>query len=235
MRQIDWGGPERSACFGGTEYNVYCDESCHLEHDRFKAMSLGAVWCPKEKAREINRRIVEIKEAHGIKREAEVKWTKISPCNKRLYMDIVEYFFGNEDLHFRGLVIPDKGVLRHDGYSHTDGSPESRDPDLERCRRIRWPRAFIECYRACALHSETAGDCRGIMIWTAGHTVRRGRAVPRVKLFQEDESYLVVLEPRKKRGYCQLITAYHVDEEWSRKNIMREAEKNGAVFVEPCR
>lgn len=35
--------------------------------------------------------------------------------------------------------------------------------------------------------------------------------------------------------YGQLITAYHVDEEWSRRNIMREAEKNGAVFVEPCR
>ena len=46
--------------------------------------------------------------------------------------------------------------------------------------------------------------------------------------------YLVVLEPRRKKGYCLLITAYHVEEEWSRRKIMREAEKNGALFVGPC-
>lgn len=119
-------------------------------------------------------------------------------------------------------------------YSHGDGLPESRDPDMERCRRIRWPRAFIENHRVCALHSDMAGECRGVMVWTASHTVRRGRSVPRVKLFQEDESYLVVLEPRRKKGYCLLITAYHVEEEWSRRKIMREAEKNEALFVGPC-
>ena len=30
------------------EYTVYCDETCHLEHDNIKPMALGAVWCPKE-------------------------------------------------------------------------------------------------------------------------------------------------------------------------------------------
>lgn len=35
-------------------------------------------------------------------------------------------------------------------YSHTDGSPESRDPDLERCRRIRWPRVHRVLSRLCA-------------------------------------------------------------------------------------
>lgn len=34
-------------------FNVYCDESCHLENDHQKAMVLGAVWCPLEKSREI--------------------------------------------------------------------------------------------------------------------------------------------------------------------------------------
>jgi len=27
-------------------FNVYCDESCHLENDHQTAMVLGAVWCP---------------------------------------------------------------------------------------------------------------------------------------------------------------------------------------------
>lgn len=30
-------------------YNVYCDETCHLEHDGINAMVLGAVWCPQSK------------------------------------------------------------------------------------------------------------------------------------------------------------------------------------------
>lgn len=32
-----------------TVYNLYCDESCHLENDGQKAMVLGAVWCPDDK------------------------------------------------------------------------------------------------------------------------------------------------------------------------------------------
>lgn len=103
----------------GEEFNVYCDESCHLEHDRFKAMSLGAVWCPLNKVREVNKRLTEIKERHGIKRDAEVKWTKISPCNKALYMDLIDYFLDDDDLHFRGVVIPDKSILRHSAFSQT--------------------------------------------------------------------------------------------------------------------
>jgi hypothetical protein len=34
-------------------FNIYCDESCHLENDHQKAMVLGAVWCPLDKTREI--------------------------------------------------------------------------------------------------------------------------------------------------------------------------------------
>jgi hypothetical protein len=42
-----------------TEYNVYCDESCHLENDGQKAMVLGSVWCPKVKREEIAERFNE--------------------------------------------------------------------------------------------------------------------------------------------------------------------------------
>lgn len=114
--------PDRGATFSGVEYNVYCDESCHLENDGKKAMSLGAVWCPKDKVREINSRFAEIKAKHGIKSGSEIKWTKASPANLDLYMDVLDYFFDDDDLHFRGLVVPDKSVLRHDDFaqSHDD-------------------------------------------------------------------------------------------------------------------
>ena len=35
--------------FSGSEFNVYCDESCHLEHSSSNAMALGAIWCPKQR------------------------------------------------------------------------------------------------------------------------------------------------------------------------------------------
>lgn len=116
---ISWVDGPSLDVFSGQEFNVYCDESCHLERDRFRAMSLGAVWCPKQKVREVNHRLVEIKQRHGIKKDAEVKWTKISPCNEPLYMDIIDYFFDDDDLHFRGLIVPDKGVLRHEDFGQT--------------------------------------------------------------------------------------------------------------------
>ena len=99
-----------------TEYNVYCDESCHLENDGQKAMVLGAVWCPKDKRLEIAERIREIKQKHGLGRDFEIKWTKVSPSKLAFYQDIVDYFFDDDDLHFRGLVVPDKSVLDHERH-----------------------------------------------------------------------------------------------------------------------
>lgn len=99
-----------------TEYNVYCDESCHLENDGQKAMVLGAVWCPKDKRLEIGERIREIKQKHGLERDFEIKWTKVSPSKLAFYQDIVDYFFDDDDLHFRGLVVPDKSVLNHEKH-----------------------------------------------------------------------------------------------------------------------
>ena len=42
-------------------YNIYCDETCHLEHDSSNVMVLGAVWCSQSKLKEINERIRQIK------------------------------------------------------------------------------------------------------------------------------------------------------------------------------
>ena len=103
-------------------YNIYCDESCHLEHDHQKAMVLGGVWCPLDKRREIAVRIREIKEKHGLSPDFEVKWTKVSPAKERFYLDLLDYFFDDDDLHFRALVVPDKSILHHEqhGQDHDE-------------------------------------------------------------------------------------------------------------------
>lgn len=103
-------------------YDVYCDESCHLEHDGQRAMVLGAVWCPHDKASGAFERMRDIKRRHGINPAVEIKWTKVSGARLSFYRDIVDYFFDNDDLHFRGVIIPDKGALRHErfGQSHDE-------------------------------------------------------------------------------------------------------------------
>ncbi|MGL5981567.1 MAG: DUF3800 domain-containing protein [Phocaeicola sp.] len=100
-------------------YNIYCDESCHLENDNEKAMAIGGVWCPDNKRKEIFARIREIKVEHGLKPNFEIKWNKVSRTKFAFYMDIVNYFFDNSNLHFRVLVVPDKSKLNHEQFNQT--------------------------------------------------------------------------------------------------------------------
>lgn len=102
--------------------NVYCDESCHLENDGQRIMVLGAIWCSDPKKRETAQRIAEIKRKHGMPATFEFKWTKVSASKIEMYMDLVDYFFDDDDLRFRCLVVPDKTKLDHarHGQSHDE-------------------------------------------------------------------------------------------------------------------
>ncbi|MDR1653959.1 MAG: DUF3800 domain-containing protein [Prevotellaceae bacterium] len=101
------------------EYNIYCDESCHLEHDGILTMVLGAIWCDKEKKSEVFGRIREIKLEHGLSSNFEIKWNKVSPAKKEFYLRLIDYFFDDDDIHFRALVVPDKSVLNHMQFEQT--------------------------------------------------------------------------------------------------------------------
>ncbi len=100
------------------EFNIYCDESCHLENDRQTAMVLGAVWCPTREAKNVARRIRDIKRKHGFHPRFEIKWTKVSTQKLDFYKEILDYFFDDDDLHFRCLIVPDKSLLDHSKFSN---------------------------------------------------------------------------------------------------------------------
>jgi len=100
-------------------FNVYCDESCHLENDHLKVMVLGALWCPLEKTREIIDDLHQIKIYHHFTNAFEAKWTKVSPGGLQFYQTLMNYFFSREDLHFRALIVPDKSLLDHEAYRQT--------------------------------------------------------------------------------------------------------------------
>ena len=70
-------------------YNIYCDESCHLEHDGEKAMVLGGVWCPDSLRKGIARDIRNLKVKHGLNPRYEMKWNKISKGKLDFYIELV--------------------------------------------------------------------------------------------------------------------------------------------------
>lgn len=101
------------------EYNIYCDESCHLKSNNSKYILIGAIYCPKIKVKEINNYIKKLKENYNLSNNIELKWNKIDKKTENLYLDIIDYFFNNNDLKFRVMVI-DKERLNHKKYNQTE-------------------------------------------------------------------------------------------------------------------
>lgn len=103
-------------------FNIYCDESCHLQapiitpSNRF--MVLGGVACPDSSKDAVFRRIKELKKERGLTNLSEMKWTKTSKGKLEAYRDLLHYFFDCNDLSFRAVVI-DKEQLRHDDFGQT--------------------------------------------------------------------------------------------------------------------
>jgi len=100
-------------------YNVYCDESCHLEHDHIPVMAWGAVSCEAREVKAIADGIRAIKDQHGLTPHFEAKWSKISPAKVEFYLALTELFLIDDRLQFRGLVVPDKSALDHRRFSQT--------------------------------------------------------------------------------------------------------------------
>lgn len=94
-------------------FSIYCDESSHLENDNCKFMGLGALSCPTDKKDEVFTRIREFKEQHGLAKNFEIKWTKVSDSKVGFYMDLVDYFFDVDYLGFRSIII-NKATLNHE-------------------------------------------------------------------------------------------------------------------------
>lgn len=93
-------------------------------------MALGAVWCPAAKCAEIFGRIHELKKKHRLipkfnkdpksnRAIYEIKWNKVSNAKLDFYLDVLDYFFTDDHLHFRVLVVPNKNELDYAGFNHT--------------------------------------------------------------------------------------------------------------------
>ena len=100
-------------------FNIYCDESCHLENDHQVVMVLGAVWTPLDAVADLAEKARAIKRAHGLASDFELKWTKVSAGRLDYYQAVLEWFWSEPSLHFRALLVPDKDKLDHARFNQT--------------------------------------------------------------------------------------------------------------------
>ncbi|MCM3560569.1 DUF3800 domain-containing protein [Brevibacillus borstelensis] len=105
---------------GNNTMLVYCDESCHLQHDGSDVMVLGAMVCPEVLKNKVFFDIRQIKEKHGLNTRFEIKWTKISESKIDFYLDLVKYFFSAQELSFRAVIIKNKSKLDHSKFNDND-------------------------------------------------------------------------------------------------------------------
>lgn len=110
--------------------NIYCDESCHLQNDKESVMVIGAVYCPIEKKEEIFERLYSFKLKHNLipknkkndndnRTYYELKWNKVSKSKIEYYKDVINYFFDDDDLQFRVLVVSNKSAIDYEKFNHT--------------------------------------------------------------------------------------------------------------------
>ena len=96
-------------------FNIYCDESCHLENDCKNFMFLGAISCAYPQVVRHSKRIDELKKGYHF--YAEIKWTNVSLSKLDFYLDLVDYFF-DTDLRFRAIGV-NKSKIKNEGFTQT--------------------------------------------------------------------------------------------------------------------
>lgn len=127
-----------------------------------------------------------------------------SPTYKKVKVNVKHYpkYFGKEEAFFH---ITCKNYM----------DLHERAPDLRRCERIRWVRAFIENYDCDSTKCE---ECEGVKIWSEPYKGKN-----RIHLLLEEERYIVVLE--KRDSYYLLITAFYLDYEHSLRKRLKHYEQ----------
>jgi hypothetical protein len=95
--------------------NLYCDESCHLENDHLPVMGFGAIRCPGENLASVKCAIAALKEKHRAR--GELKWEKVSPARLVFYEELIDWFFAEPNLRFRGWLVEHKERLAHEFFN----------------------------------------------------------------------------------------------------------------------
>ncbi len=83
-------------------YNLYCDESTHLENDGMPFMLIGYIGTPYNQLKQHKKYIKSLKKQYNFK--GEIKWSGVSNAKYVFYNDLIEYFFAT-DLFFKAIIV----------------------------------------------------------------------------------------------------------------------------------
>lgn len=83
-------------------FNIYCDESTHLEHDNHPYMLYGYISIASNQIKICKEQIKVIKAKYNY--TGELKWTNIHEKTFQMYKELVEYFFLT-DMNFRAVIV----------------------------------------------------------------------------------------------------------------------------------
>ncbi len=99
-------------------FNIYCDESCHIQNDHKNYMLLGSISSAYNQVKRHTERIKLIKQKHNF--YAEIKWSKVSNSKYEFYKELLDYFF-DTDIRYRAVVVK-KQQIRSDisGQNYDD-------------------------------------------------------------------------------------------------------------------
>jgi hypothetical protein len=96
------------------KYDLFVDESCHLEHDSATVMCIGYVKVPRLAYHELKEKLISIKHKHNMHKE--LKWSKFSKAKLALYKELVDFFFA-DPLEFRCVLVKYKERLNHEDFN----------------------------------------------------------------------------------------------------------------------
>jgi len=99
-------------------FNLYCDESTHLQHDGMPYMMIAYISAPYNEIKQHKGYLKFLKEKHKFK--GEIKWSSVSAGQYLYYADLIDYFFST-DLCFRSIIV-DKSQIDEGrpGFSYED-------------------------------------------------------------------------------------------------------------------
>lgn len=98
-------------------YNLYIDETCHLEHDKQSVMCIGYTKIKHDDYKTIKNDLKKIKLKH--KSTTEIKWAKVSMSRLELYKEWIDYFF-DHNIDFRCILVKNKKNLDHEKFNRGD-------------------------------------------------------------------------------------------------------------------
>lgn len=99
-------------------FNIYCDESTHLQNDGKPYMIIAYVSCAYNQLSQHKEHFKLLKSKYKVK--GETKWSKVSKSLYPFYNEIIEYFFAT-DLKYRAVIV-DKSQIDEtlEGFTYND-------------------------------------------------------------------------------------------------------------------